>query len=61
MREKFGELNCPKLNFVIVTKRISDKFFVKDMRTGELSNPNGGLIVDQKIVQESGWEFLMVA
>ena len=49
----------PSLAYIIVTKRLSDRFFV-ETRNG-LENPSGGLIVDQTVVKEGQFDYFMVA
>ena len=55
----------PKLAYIVVNKRINDRFFVegfnrKTKREG-LVNPNGGLIVHSKVVNNEGFGYFMVA
>lgn len=56
--ERYGA-KCPKLTMVLVTKRINDRFFTKDVKRG-LDNPQNGLIVYSDVVK-TDWEFFMVA
>jgi aubergine-like protein len=49
-----------KLVYIIVTKRLDDKFPVKNSY-GEISNPQGGLIVDSEVVKEDQFDYFMVA
>ena len=48
-----------KLAYILVTKRLSDRFFIQKGR-GDISNPDGGLIIDQDVVKD-GFDFFMVA
>jgi aubergine-like protein len=48
-----------KLAYIIVTKRLSDRFFVS--LQGQLDNPQGGLIVDSDVVKEDQFDYFMVA
>lgn len=54
-----SELNPPKLMFIIVTKRLDDKF--SKLHKGEFVNPNSGLIVEREVVLEPEKHFLMVS
>ena len=44
--------NPPKITLVVVNKRITQRFFVRDER-GNLVNPPSGCIVDQGLVEHS--------
>ena len=48
-----------KLAYIIVTKRLSDRFFVNI--GGKLDNPKGGLIIDSEVVKEDQFDYFMVA
>lgn len=50
---------APKLLFVVVTKRISDRFAV--MSEGRLNNPEGGLVVIDDVVKTDRANFFLVA
>ena len=55
----------PKLAYIVVNKRINDRFFEKGFnrktkREG-LINPNGGLIVQSNVVNNEGFDYFMVA
>jgi hypothetical protein len=45
----------PELTVVVVNKRISQRFFVKDER-GQLRNPDPGCIIDKELVEDHGAE-----
>lgn len=47
-----------KLAYIIVTKRISDRFFVETNQG--LDNPSGGLIIDNTVVKDN-FDYFMVA
>lgn len=58
LSKKYGAKK-PKLTFVLVTKRINDRFFdVSNPR--KITNPRNGLIVYDGVVKGT-WEFFMVA
>jgi aubergine-like protein len=48
-----------KLAYIIVTKRLSDRFFTKS--GNYINNPAGGLIVDTDVVKDNTFEYFMVA
>jgi len=57
LREAISELYnrasaSPKITLVVVNKRITQRFFVKDPR-GNLMNPPPGCIVDRGLVEHS--------
>lgn len=67
---------APKLVFILVTKRINDRFFTKveDTESGGFSrgraprgppkildNPDSGLIVESNVTRSSGFDYFMVA
>jgi aubergine-like protein len=58
LAEKFGK-SCPKLSFVIVTKRISDKSLTLN-QDGSVANPPSGTIISSGIIKKD-MEFFMVA
>lgn len=45
----------PEITVVVVNKRISQRFFVKDSR-GNMSNPPPGCIIDKQLCQDYGKE-----
>jgi aubergine-like protein len=47
-----------KLAYIIVTKRLSDRFFVEN--GNKLDNPSGGLIIDTTVVKDN-FDYFMVA
>jgi aubergine-like protein len=58
LAEKFGK-SCPKLSFVVVTKRISDKSLSLN-QDGSVANPPSGTIISSGIIKKE-MEFFMVA
>ena len=52
--------NAPKLTFIIVTKRIDDRFGVTG-NDGKLENPRGGFIVQDEVVKDMCANFFMIA
>lgn len=58
LEQEFNGKNV-RLVYIIVTKRLSDRFFV--MNNGYLSNPDGALIVDSTVVKQDQFEYFMVA
>lgn len=58
LTEKFGKL-CPKITFIIVTKRISDKSLAI-CPDGSVANPPSGTILSSGIIKKD-MEFFMVA
>lgn len=58
LEQEFNGKNV-RLVYIIVTKRLSDRFFV--MNNGYLCNPDGALIVDQTVVKQDQFEYFMVA
>ena len=48
----------PQLIFVVVTKRIQQRFFLK--QGGRLSNPNPGTVVDTKVTSDALFDFFLV-
>lgn len=58
LKEEFNGKGV-KLAYIIVTKRLSDRFFI-DGKQGP-SNPEGGLIIDETIVKDNKFEFFMTA
>ena len=74
--KKYGA-NAPKLIFMLVTKRINDRFFTENTSQGgqgrggyrgnrrgsggKLKNPDSGLIVNSKFTSDSNFDFFMVA
>ena len=57
-REEFGS-QAPKLCFVVVTKRIIDRFAVEGERG--LENPSGGLLVVDNVVKSERANFYLIA
>ena len=55
----------PKLAYIVVNKKINDRFFVegynKKIKRRGLINPNGGLIIHSKVVNNEGFDYFMVA
>lgn len=51
--------DAPKLLFVVVTKRISDRFAINTERG--LSNPSGGLLIADDVVKSDRANFFLVA
>ncbi len=51
--------STPNLIFILVTKRIDDKFAV--LNEGKLANPRGGLIVNTGCVKNDLGNFFMIA
>ena len=43
----------PKLTLIVVNKRITQRFFMKDERSQKLVNPPTGCIIDQGLVSNS--------
>ena len=58
LTDKFGK-SCPKITFVIVTKRISDKS-LSICPDGSVANPPSGTILSSGIIKKD-MEFFMVA
>lgn len=58
LKKSYGS-NAPKLLFVIVTKRIDDRFGVKYQN--ETKNPEGGLLVLDDVVKKDRANFYLVA
>jgi hypothetical protein len=57
-KEAFAELYnkaevSPKVTLVVVNKRITQRFFVKD-QNGRLANPPSGCIIDRGLVEKAG-------
>ena len=59
LKELFGENKTPKLAYMVLTKRINDRFFSQSK--GKVMNPNGALIVEEQVVNNEGFDFYMVA
>lgn len=59
-----NEMEQPEITVVVVNKRITQRIFVKDQRSGKLVNPPSGCILDKVIVDnydnESQFDFFMV-
>lgn len=49
----------PSLAYIIVTKRLSDRFFINNR--GQIDNPEGGLIIDSGVVKHNTFDYFMVA
>lgn len=58
LEKEFPEMNI-QLSVILVTKRISERFFTNNR--GEVQNPNTGLIVDTQVTREGFFEWFMVA
>ena len=58
LQQEFNGHNV-KLAYIIVTKRLSDRFFTKS--GNYFNNPEGGLIVDTHVVKDNTFEYFMVA
>ena len=58
LEEKYGK-NAPKITFVIVTKRISDK--ILDKSAAFASNPRSGTILSAPEITKNNQEFFMIA
>lgn len=58
LQQEFNGHNV-KLAYIIVTKRLSDRFFTKSGNF--FNNPEGGLIVDTHVVKDNTFEYFMVA
>ena len=54
-----SEETVPKLVYIIVNKRINDRFYV-ETRDG-LRNPEGGLVVKSQVTNPHGFDFFMIA
>lgn len=54
-----SEETVPKLTYIVVNKRINDRFFV-DIN-GELKNPEGGVVINSQVTNSHGFDFFMVA
>lgn len=57
--EKYGK-KAPKLVFILVTKRINDRFFTK-INNFKLDNPDSGMIVERKVTSNDVFDYFMVA
>ena len=60
LQEKYGK-KAPKLVFILVTKRINNRFYKIDKRKGRIGNPDSGLIVHSDVVSDDKFDFFMVA
>lgn len=58
LKEEYGD-SAPKLAYIVVTKRINDRFFTQGHRG--LSNPEGGLIINSSVTSPTIFDFYMVA
>ena len=47
----YNKMTRPAIALIVVNKRISQRFFVKDSR-GQLQNPPSGCIIDRELVEE---------
>lgn len=47
-----------RVAYIVVTKRIGDRFFVDNI--DGIANPSGGLIIDSKVIRDNAFEFFMV-
>ena len=50
----------PKMGFVVVTKRINNRFF-KVIDGGSLTNPPSGTVVDDHITNHEAYDFYLVS
>lgn len=57
--DKEYKADAPKLLFVVVTKRLSDRFAV--VSDGRLNNPDGGVVVLDNVVKTDRANFFLVA
>lgn len=46
--------DIPEITVVVVNKRITQRFFVSDERSGELRNPPSGCIIDRQLIEQDG-------
>jgi hypothetical protein len=53
INENYNKAKCPSLTLIVVNKRITQRFFVKD-GNGKLMNPPNGCIIDKSLVEKSG-------
>jgi aubergine-like protein len=60
LKEEFNGKNV-RLAYIIVTKRISDRFFTEDQYKKRLDNPIGGLIIDSDVTKDDRFDYFMVA
>ena len=58
LKQKYAE-KAPKLMFIVVTKRLDDRFAMKFDRN--LDNPDSGLIVYKDVVKKDLYQFFMVS
>lgn len=58
--KKFKQENGLKLAYILVSKRIDDRFFEKNGST-HVYNPKGGLIVEQRVTTRDRFDYYMVA
>lgn len=58
LKEKYGE-NAPKLDFILVNKRINDRFAIG--KDGAEENPESGTIINSQCTRAGEHQFFMVA
>lgn len=58
LEEKYGT-DAPKLTFMLITKRIEQRFLLQSKKG--ISNPNKGIIICDKIVKSDRPNFYMIA
>lgn len=52
--------NSPKLAYIVVSKRVNDRFYLQD-GPSRVSNPNGGLLIKSKVTNNQGFDYFMVS
>ncbi|XP_077550222.1 piwi-like protein 1 [Haemaphysalis longicornis] len=60
MRALFPETHEPKLAFVVVTRRISTRFFARPNQAGPISDPPPGTVVDSEVTRPERYDFFLV-
>ena len=53
INELYNKVQNPQITLIVVNKRITQRFFVKDQQ-GRLMNPPNGCIIDRTLVEKSG-------
>lgn len=53
INELYNKASAPQITLIVVNKRITQRFFVKDQQ-GRLMNPPTGCIIDKTLVERSG-------
>jgi aubergine len=51
----------PKLCYIVVNKRVNDRFFELNKQSRQLQNPNGGLIIKSTVTNSTGFDYFMVS